>query len=405
MPVHGLCTPRFAGVRAEFERNLAERGEVGASVHLTVDGETVVDLWGGLADPAQGRRWTDYTFTHVWTATQGATALCAHLLAVRGQLDLLAPVSRYWPEFGKGGKDSVLVGQLLDHQAGLPGLREVLPRGAFYDWELMTERLAAAEPLWTPGARHGFHAFTFGFLIGELVRRITGGSLAQFFERELAGPLDLDFWLTLPPDLDEAAAPMVPQPELSELIPTMHLTAITDPDSPAGRVLLNNGGYLAPGEADSRAARAAVLGGTGGLTNARGLSLLYRPLAVGGSVDGLRLLDRAAVARAGAVSSAGSLDAVTLVPSRYSLGFSKACDNRHLPPADREGVLWSEQAFGACGMGGAVGFADPGARMSFGYVMNRQGPGLGVNERGQALIDAAYRGLGYHRVNGGIWFR
>ncbi|MBP2479286.1 CubicO group peptidase (beta-lactamase class C family) [Crossiella equi] len=405
MPVHGLCAPRFAEVRAEFERNFAQRGETGASVHVTLDGEPVVDLWGGLADPGTGRRWTDYTFTHVWTATQGATALCAHVLAARGHLEMSAPVSRYWPEFAKGGKDGVLVAHLLNHQAGLPGLRDQLPRGAFYDWEQMTERLAAEEPLWAPGTRHGYHPFTFGFLVGELVRRVTGGSLAQFFEREIAGPLDLDFWLTLPEELDEAAAPVLPTPHLSELIPSMHLTALTDPDSPSGRALLNTGGYLSPGEADSRAARAAVLGGTGGLTNARGLACLYRPLALGGAVDGLRLVERCDVARAAAVSSASGSDAVTLVPTRFSLGFAKAVDNRHLPPADRDSLLWSEDAFGACGTGGSVGFADPAARLSFGYVTNRQGSGLGLNERGQSLIDATYRALGHRRLDGGLWYR
>jgi len=165
-------------------------------------------------------------------------------------------------------------------------------------------------------------------------------------------------------------------------------------------MLLNNGGYMTPGEADTRAAHAAVIGATGGITNARGLSGLYRPLANGGG----QLVDEFQVQRMAAVSSASSVDAVLLVPSRFSLGFVKAADNRYLPPGDAGGVLLSEEAFGHIGFGGSIGFADPRARLSFGYVMTRQGPGTGLDDRGQALVDATYATLGYRRPDsGGIW--
>src|SRR5215216_5146960 len=227
MSIHGTCASQFAEVRNEFERNFAERGEVGASVHLTVDGETVVDLWGGVADPSSGRPWTEDTLIHVWSCTKGATALCAHILASRGELDLDAPVMRYWPEFGKNGKEGVLVRHLLNHQAGLPAIREPLPPGAFYDWEYMTDALAREEPFWPPGTQHGYHGLTFGYLVGEVVRRVSGRPLGEFFRDEVTGPLGIEFWLGLPEELEPRVAPMIPvdptQPGVE--LSTMFLTA------------------------------------------------------------------------------------------------------------------------------------------------------------------------------------
>jgi CubicO group peptidase (beta-lactamase class C family) len=404
MLTEGTCEPRFAGVREEFERNFAERGEVGASVCVIVDGETVVDLWGGSAAPDSGQSWTADTIGNVWSATKGATALCAHILASRGELDLNAPVVTYWPEFGKHGKDVILVRHLLSHQAGLPAVRQPLPPGAFYNWDLMADALANEEPFWQPGTRNGYHGLTFGFLVGEVVRRISGRSLGTFFRDEVAGPLGLDFWLGLPESEEGRVAPTIPAPlpGPGDPVPSLYVAAFTDPTSVQGLMLANSGGYMTiPGESDSRAAHAAVMGAIGGITNARGLAGMYRPLALGGaglvSAEQLRLM--------GTIVAATSIDAVLLVPSRWALGFVKTIDNRYLPPADQEGMFLSEEAFGHPGMGGSLGFADPRARLSFGYTMNRQGTGLGVNERGQSLVDAVYRVLGYDRVgDGGTWY-
>jgi len=404
---NGICAPRFARVRGELERNLAERGEIGAAVCVTVDGETVVDLWGGAADPATEAQWQQDTIAHVWSATKGATALSAHVLASRGELDLTAPVTKYWPEFGKNGKDGILVRHLLTHQAGLPAVRAPLPPGCFYDWDLMADALASEQPFWQPGTRTGYHALTFGFLVGEVVRRVSGRSLGTFFRDEVAGPLGLDFWLGLPGEHESRVAPTIPAdlPAPGDPVPSFYVMALTEPASLPALVLGNNGGYmLKPGESDSRAAHAAEIGAVGGITNARGLAGMYRPLALGGSADGVRLVDESQLVAMGGVSSATAVDAVVLVPTRWSAGFMKANDNRYLPEADREGVLLSEEAFGHAGMGGSLGFADPRARLSFGYVMTKQGSGLGVNERGQALVDATYEALGYRRAHGGIWY-
>ena len=397
MTVEGTCADEFAEVRTEFERNFAERGEVGAGVHVTVDGVTVVDLWGG---DAGGRPWTEDTITHVWSCTKGATALCAHVLASRGELDLDAPVTAYWPEFGQHGKSATLVRHLLAHQAGLPALREPLPPGGMLDWELMTDRLARQEPFWAPGTRHGYHALTFGHLVGEVVRRVSGLPLAEFFEKEVSGPLGLDFWLSLPEDLEPLVARTIPA-ERGEAVPNVYVTAMTRPDSMQALLVGNSGGYVAT--SDTREAHAAQYGSVGGMSNARGLAQLYRPLALGGEYNGVRLVDEAQLPVMSGVVSAG-FDEMLLAPTRFASGFMKAAANLHLPAVER-GVSLSEGAFGHSGMGGSLGFADPGARMSFGYAMTRMGPGLGVNPRGQSLVDAVYRSLGHHQAPDGTWFR
>ncbi|MEU4447348.1 serine hydrolase domain-containing protein [Actinosynnema sp. NPDC050801] len=397
MTVEGTCADEFAEVRAEFERNFAERGELGGGVHVTVDGETVVDLWGG---DAGGRPWTEDTITHVWSCTKGATALCAHVLASRGELDLDTPVVRYWPEFGANGKADTLVRHLLAHQAGLSAVREPVPPGGMFDWELMTGLLARQEPFWAPGTRHGYHALTFGHLIGEVVRRVAGMPLADFFEKEVSGPLGLDFWLTLPEDLEPLVAPTVPA-DRGEAVPAVYVAAMTRPESMQALLVANSGGYVAA--SNSREAHAAQYGAVGGMSNARGLAQMYRPLALGGEYNGVRLVDETQVPVMSGVVSAG-FDEMLLGPTRFSLGFLKAVGNHHLPAVER-GVLMSEDAFGHSGMGGSLGFADPAARMSFGYAMNRMGPGVGVNARGQSLVDAVYRALGHRQAPGGIWFR
>src|SRR6266568_4669995 len=179
--IAGFCDPRFEQVAVEYARNFQERGEVGASICVKIEGETVVDLWGGSANPATESPWVEDTLSIVWSCTKGATALCAHMLASRGLLDLDAPVARYWPEFGQAGKEAIPVKMLLNHQSGLAALREPLPERGFYNWELMIKALEKEEPWWRPGSMHGYHGFTFGWLVGEVVRRVSGKSLGTFF--------------------------------------------------------------------------------------------------------------------------------------------------------------------------------------------------------------------------------
>lgn len=403
MAIAGDCDQRFALVREEFERNFAERGEVGGSVCITVDGETVVDLWGGVADPATGRPWERDTIGVVWSCTKGATSLCAHVLASRGQLSLDAPVSAYWPEFARNGKQAVTVRMLLAHQAGVAAFREPIPDTGYCDWDLIAGRLADQAPLWAPGTRHGYHALTFGHLVGEVVRRVTGSTLGAFFRDEVAAPRGIDLWIGLPAEHEPRVAATVPagMPAQGTEIPSFYRSAMADPTSIAALVLMNSGSVFAPRWIDTREAHEAELPAFGGIGNARALAAMYRALAIGG--DGL--VDAEELAEMGAVTSATSVDAVMLVPTRWSTGFVKSVDNSARGPGDRDGVVLSEEAFGHVGMGGSIGFVDPRARMSFGYTMNRQGMAVGLDARGQGLIDAAYGVLGYRRPErGGSWY-
>jgi CubicO group peptidase (beta-lactamase class C family) len=405
MTIDGTCQPQFHGVREEFERNLSERGEVGASVCIVVAGETVVDLWGGVAERSTGRPWERDTIGLVWSCTKGATALCAHLLRARGQLNLDAPVATYWPEFAQAGKADLTVRLLLSHQAGLPALREPLKQHALFDWDYMVTRLAAESPFWPPGTRQGYHTLTFGHLVGEVVRRVSGRPLDAFFREEIAGPLDLDFHLGLPEEDEARVAPTI-RPTVSALgqEPSRFLSvAYSEPDSVQALFLKNNGGYLTGRSYESRQAHAAVLPSQGGITNARGLAGMYAPLALGGAHRGVRLVDEDLIGEMGAVAAASAVDSVLLAGMRFGLGFVKSCDNRRGPAGARDSMILSEEAFGHPGMGGSLGFADPRARLAFGYTMNRQGQGVLLNERGQSLVDATYRALGYHTDRYGRW--
>lgn len=383
MEVHGACDPKFQLVQQEFEKNFRERGEVGASVCITLQGKTIVDLWGGMARADTQTPWTTDTVSIVFSSTKGATALCAHMLASRGKLDLDAPVATYWPEFAQAGKAHVPVKMLLNHQAGLPAVRAPLPQGAYADWELMVNALAKEEPFWEPGTRNGYHALTMGWLVGEVVRRVSGKSLGTFFQEEVAKPLGLDFWIGLPEEYESRVAPMI----------------AAEPDSQS-----LTGNYMgARPEYDSRAAHAAEIGAAGGITNARGLAGMYAPLACGGKLNGVELVRPDILARMSRVSSATGRDAVLVMPTRFALGFMKSMDNRREPVGVQDSVLISEDAFGHVGAGGSFGFADPRAAMSFGYTMNRMGPGASLNDRGQSLVDATYRSLGYQSDASGAW--
>lgn len=397
MTIHGTSLPAFAAVREEFERNFAERGEVGASVCIIVDGVPVVDLWGGLADKHDGRAWQEDTIGLVWSSTKGATALCAHLLAARGLLDLDAPVSQYWPEFAQNGKEAITPRLILSHQAGLPVFTAPLKPGGLYDWKYCIEQLEAQAPLWPPGTRQAYHAVTFGHLVGELVRRISGVGIGEFFHAEVAEPLGLDFWLGLPSAHEGRVAPTIrPDPAPRGEPPSLFTQqALQDRHSLAAQVVRNTGRRAAVRDYDSREAHAAVLPSQGAITNARGLARMYAPLALEGQWNGVRLLAAKDVKRMAAVASASAVGATLQVGMRFGLGFMKSADNRRAPAGARDSLILGEAAFGHAGMGGSLGFADPAARLAFGYTMNKQGRGLLLNERGQGLVDAVYRALGF----------
>jgi len=322
-------------------------------------------------------------------------------------LDVDAPVSELWPEFAQNGKARVTTRMMLDHSAAVPALRDKVKDSGPYEWDYMTERLAAEAPFWEPGTRNGYHGFTFGWTVGEMVRRTSGKSLGTFFQEEVALPLGLDFWIGLPEAIEPRVAPMIPYVYKSAQTKTPFMTDLAkNPTSPASLFYFNVGAWRSGG-ANTRAGRAAEIGAGNGITNARGLAGMYAPLAQGGEP----LVDGRTLARMGEVSMATHDDATLRIPTRFALGFMKSMDNRRRSVGatifgpDVDSVILSNAAFGHVGAGGSLGFADPVAGMSFGYTMNRMGPGLLLNDRGQALVDAAYRSLGYKDKDGGVWVK
>ncbi len=381
--VHGHCDARFAAVRKAFEENLHDRGELGAAVAVTVDGETVVDLWGGWADEARSRPWERDTLVNLWSTSKGPTALCAHILADRGLLDLDAPVADHWPEFAAAGKEDILVRHLLAHRAGLSGLREPHSLQQLFDWELTTRRLAAMEPWWTPGTRSGYHALTYGFLVGEVVRRVSGLLPGAFLEREVTGPLGIDFTIGLPEKESGRAAELVPPPVAA----SSEQAAVFSQLAPAALAALTNP-VVGAAEANSPAWRAAEIPAANGHGTARAVAALYGIFAGRGTYDGRRVLSPEAAERVR--EGQGSCRDLVLGAglgreTEVALGLWLSGPNGSYGPNPR--------AFGHDGFGGSCGLADPEAGVSLGYAMNRMGPHIADDPRKTALVEALYSAL------------
>ncbi|MEM7219443.1 MAG: serine hydrolase domain-containing protein [Pseudomonadota bacterium] len=395
--LQGQYRAEFAGVAEAFAANFAGE-EIGASVCITIDGEPVVDLWGGLKDA--DTQWEEDTLSVVFSSTKGAVALAAHTLIDAGELELHRPVTHYWPEFGANGKDAVTVKMMLDHSAAVPCLRGELKELACCDWDYMVERVAAAEPFWEPGTRNGYHMMTFGWTVGELVRRAAGQSLGSYLRRALAEPLGADFWIGLPESEHHRVAKLTPfKPVRGAELSDFTKALIGQKGSIQSLAFFNNGGF----SAGNPTCWAAEIGGGGGIGNGRSLAKLYAPFACGGEANGQRYVSPETLATMGDVAVATHRDATLLLPTRFGLGFMKSMDNRQELAVAKDSAIIGRCAFGHVGAGGSIGFADPDARMSFGYVMNKMGPGILMNERGQGLVDAAYRALGCDSNASGAW--
>lgn len=383
--IDGTCEPRFQRVRDAFADNFALHGEVGATVAVTVDGKLVVDLWGGHADAARTRSWTRDTIVNIASSTKGPTAICAHRLVDRGLLDLEANVATYWPEFAQAGKATLPVHLLLSHRAGLPAIEKPLPTEAFYDWDRMTRALAAQKPWWEPGTQHGYHAFTFGWLVGEVVRRITGKSLGTYWREEVAQPLGIDCHIGLAAEHDARVAEFIPVPPPPPGQPDPE-TEFLKQAGPMTQKAINNPPKTVA-DMNTRAWRGAEIPAGNAHTHARALARAFGALACGGEVDGVRVLSASSVKRARTEQASGP-DAVLFgMPTRFGLGFS-------LAPAGASIGSASAAAFGSFGAGGSMVFADPETRISFAYVMNQMGAGLmPPDPRAARLIDALYASL------------
>lgn len=386
--IGGEVAAGFEPVREAFAENFARNGDIGAAVCVYRDGHPIVDLWGGIADPRTGRPWTRDTLQLVYSATKGATATAAHLLAQRGELDLDAPVATYWPEFAANGKADIPVRWVLSHQAGLVALDQPVPLNDALAWRPMAAALAAQQPAWTPGTAHGYHGRTWGWLVGEVIRRVSGRTPGRFFADEIATPLDFDFFIGLPAHERERVSHMVhskPAVDLTTVAPELvpeelrdQVAAWSDPDS------FSNRAYMVTDPAaidfNSPEVQAAELPASNGIGTARGLARMYAALI--GEVDGTRLLTPEALTLAIKEQAAG-MDQVLVAPSRFSSGYQ-------LPTEDNP--MMGPSAFGHNGRGGSLGFADPEHGIAFGYAMNHiiSGPD---DVRAVSLIDAVLKSL------------
>ncbi|MFD9001648.1 serine hydrolase domain-containing protein [Streptomyces sp. NPDC059582] len=360
--IQGSYDDLFTAVPSALS-GLLDDGDVGGSVAVFVDGEPVVDVWGGYADADRTLPWQRDTITNVWSVTKTMTALCALVLADRGDLDPAAPVARYWPEFATAGKEGVLVRHLLSHTAGLPDWDG--PIEDLYDWSSATSRLAAQAPQWEPGGAAGYHSLTQGFLVGEVVRRITGRGLGEFFAEEVAGPLGADFHIGLPAEHDHRVAPAVPPSSRDE----DYAASAPGSSSPSA-----DGTAVRVRDGNSVAWRRAQIPAASGFGNARSVALAQSVTACGGAVGGVRLLSRAGCDRAREEQFSGE-DRRLGMPVRYGLGY---------------GLFGNTLGWG--GWGGSLVMIDPEARMAVAYVTNQMREPADDN-RGLELVMTAYDGL------------
>lgn len=385
-PVAGLVAPGFEEVRAQFERNFAERGEIGAAVAAYWRGEKVVDLWGGRRAPEDEAPWNEDTMVIVMSTTKGLAAMTLAVANARGWLDYEAPVARYWPEFAQNGKGAITVRQLLAHEAGLVLLDEKLTLERLRDFDGLARVLARQKPAWPPGTRHGYHAMTVGLYMQELVRRVDPArrTLGRFFHEEIAAPLELEFYIGLPPGIpEERLARIKPLSQWRGLLALRYTPpAVTLKMIRPGSLLRRSFVGLDVDQNDRRYLEVEVPAGNG-VGTARAIARAYSAFAEGGGGLGITPETLARVSAPPVV--ARPRDEVLGVPSYFSLGF--------LRPGPEVAFGSSPRAFGFAGAGGSLGFADPDARLGYAYVMNRLDFYLNDDPREKALRDAVYRAI------------
>lgn len=380
--IQGYTAAGFEGVRDAFAANFDNGSEVGAAFSAYHRGQKVVDLWGGVADQETGAPWQEDTMILVFSTTKGATALCANRLVERGELDVEAPVSTFWPEFAAAGKGDLPVSYLLSHQAGLAWIDGTLSFEDALAWDPVVERLAAETPKWEPGTATGYHAVTYGYLVGEVVKRISGKSLGTFLRDEVTGPLDADWYIGLPEELDHRVAPLILiEAPTDEAVKAM-MDQFTGPDTNLGKALSAPGGAFSDMTVfNSRAVRAAEIPAANGVSDARSIARVYASMV--GEVDGIRTLGADQLKQATTQRSSGPNIVLLDMDIQFGLGF--------MVPSTI--IVNRPGSFGHYGAGGSAGWADPDAELAFGYVMNRMDIGLAGDLRSANLINATYAAI------------
>jgi len=383
-----ILDDRFAPVLDVFLQNFDKRDEKGASLCITLEGKTVLDIWGGTANAKEEKPWEASTLATMFSCTKGMLALVAHILIDEKTIDPNAPVIDLWPEFGAHGKEAVTLQMMLDHTAGVPVFRDKVPEGALADWNWATGTLAAQEPFFEPGTRSAYHGLTFAWTVGEVIRRASGKTAGEIFAERVAKPLGLELWMGAPAEVAPRMARILrPRFRSTDAIsPYMH-KLLNEPESIPSLFFNNTGGF----SANNPMYWQTEIGAAAGVGNARSLARMYAALACGGTLDGLKLVSPDALVRMRTVTNASHSDATLLAPLRVASGFMVTRERK--PDAGTGYHHLGRSAFGHVGSGGSIGMADPEAGMSVAYVMNQQGKGASMNERGQFLVDTAYRAL------------
>ena len=385
--ISGYCHEDFQEVAEIFAQNFDQYNEIGSSLCVVVDGETAVDIWGGYTNEQRTGEWNNDTLSVAFSSTKAALALCAHILIEREELKTEEKVVKYWPEYGKKGKEETTVGMILNHTAGLPALATPVEQGGFFDWEYMIGLLENEEPFWIPGEKTGYHMMTTGWLIGELIKRVTGKSLGEFFNDEVSKPYNLEYWIGLPDSEVDRVAKVTPFKSSPSDKPSEFAEAFrSKPNSMQRLSLTNTGGY----DYNSVDTYKAEIGGVGGITNARSLAGMLTPLAQNNE----KLLSKNTVKRLSQSYSLPGKDSMLMLPTRFSEGLMIHMDNRDNFEGEGGSFIIGPNGFGHVGFGGSSAtFADPDYKMSFGYMVNKLGGEYLISERCQNLINASYTSL------------
>ncbi len=377
--IHGFCDDKFTPVRDVLAQSIDQGQDLGASFAVTIDGEMVVDIWGGHVDEQKTRPWQSDTIVNVYSSTKTMSFLCALVLADRGRLDFDANVADYWPEFAQNGKDKVKVWHFMNHAAGLSGLDIPMAGEDNYDWDKVVSALAAQAPWWEPGTATGYHAMTQGYLIGELVRRISGKSLGTFFQDEIAGPLHADFFIGLPTSEFSRTSRLVVPERGNDLAAGLEGT---ESDSIPVRTFASP--YVKATDSWTDGWRQAEIPAANGHGNARAIATLQAPLACKGSAFGVELLSKATAESVMQERISGQ-DLVLGVPLAFGLGFGLNSEVVPLSP-NKNACFWG-------GWGGSSVLVDQDAALSASFVMNRMYPGLLGDRRSYTLVQTMYQCL------------
>lgn len=375
--VKGFCDDRFASVKEAFTKNFEDGLEVGASFAATLNGKFIVDLWAGYSDEAKTKPWMKDTIVNVYSTTKVITAICALILVDRKQLDLDAPVAKYWPEFAQQGKENIPVRYLFSHSSGLAGFTEPISLDEFYNWEIAINRLASQKPWWEPGTKSGYHGLTFGHLLGELIRRITGKTIGAFLREKVAGPLGAEFYIGVPEEHEKNVAELIPAPLLEPDDPLY-----ISPDSLLIKSLSNPA--ITVDHTKTRAWRAAELPSVNGHGNARSVARIASIIACGGEVDSIHFLSMQTIEKALEEQIKG-IDYILEAPVRLGLGLGLNSEEMPISPNPRT-LSWG-------GAGGSVAIMDVDAKLSISYVMNKMGNAIMGDPRPSKLISSLYSAL------------